>query len=127
MTSFLDGPLVVILTLGFLLPSLLFFTFNIFPTSSASKEGNAFLTCKTSSILHETFDFEAYAYDFFIFKRFGTFLTTVSTSLFKEVGTISFVVGEGETTDLDGDVVGFKEVGFSFEFTDLDDITSIFL
>jgi len=60
MTSFLDSPLVVILILGFLLPTLLFFAFNIFPTSSADKEGNAFLTRKTSSMLDKIFDFEAY-------------------------------------------------------------------
>ena len=73
------------------------------------------------------FDFEACTYNFFIFKGFGTFLMTVSKLLFEEVGTISFVVeGEG-TADLGGDAVEFKEVGFSFEFTDLDDIASIFL
>jgi len=60
MTSFLNGPLVIILILGFLLPTPLFFAFNIFPTSSADKEGNAFLTHKTSSMLDEIFDFEAY-------------------------------------------------------------------
>ena len=111
MTSFLDSPLVVILILGFLLPLLLFFTFNIFPTLSADKEGNASLTCKTSSILHKMFDFEACTYNFFIFKGFGTFLMTVSKLLFEEVGTISFVVGGGGTADLGGDTVGFKEVG----------------
>jgi len=127
MTSFLDGSLVIILTLGFLLSSLLFFTFNIFPTSSADKEGNASLTCKTSSILHETFDFEAYAYNFFIFEGFRTFLMTVSTLLFKEVGTIGFIVEGRGTANLGRDMVGFKEVGFSFEFVDLDDIALIFL
>jgi len=59
MTSFLDSSLVIILILGFLLPTLLFFAFNIFPTSSADKEGNASLTYKTSSMLDEIFDFEA--------------------------------------------------------------------
>ena len=127
MTSFLNGPLVIILILGFLLSSLLFFTFNIFPTLSADKERNASLTHKTSSILHKTFDFEACAYDFFIFEGFETFLTTVLMLLFKEVGTISFIVGKKGTADLGRDAVGFKEVGFSFEFTDLDDIALIFL
>ena len=60
MTSFLDGPLVVILILGFLLYSPLFFTFNIFPTLSTNKEENTFLTCKTSSMLCEMLDFEAF-------------------------------------------------------------------
>ena len=55
------------------------------------------------------------------------FLMTVSMLLFKEVGTIGFVVGGGGTTDLGRDVVGFEKVGFSFEFADLDDIVSIFL
>ena len=127
MTSFLDSPLIIILILGFLLPLPLFFTFNIFPTSSADKERNASLTCKTSSILHETFNFEAYTYDFFIFEGFGMFLMTVSMLLFKEVGTIGFVMRGGGTTDLGRDVVGFEKVGFSFEFADLDDIVSIFL
>ena len=73
------------------------------------------------------FDFEACAYNFFIFEGFGTFLMTVSTLLFKEVGIISFIVGGGETANLGRDAVEFKEVGFSFEFADLDDIASIFL
>ena len=60
MTSFLDGPLVVILILSFLLPTLLFFAFNIFPTLSTDKEGNASLTRKISSMLDEIFDFKAY-------------------------------------------------------------------
>ena len=60
MTSFLDSPLVVILILGFLLLSLLFFAFNIFPTSFANKEGNASLTHKTSSMFDEMLVFEAY-------------------------------------------------------------------
>ena len=46
MTSFLDSLLVVILILDFLLPTLLFFAFNIFSTLSADKEENTFLTCK---------------------------------------------------------------------------------
>jgi len=60
MTSFLDSSLVIILILGFLLPTLLFFAFNIFSTLSANKEGNASLTHKISSMLDEIFDFEAY-------------------------------------------------------------------
>jgi len=58
MTSFLDGSLVIMFNFGFFLPSLLFLTFNIFPTSSADKDGNASLTCKMSSTL-ERFDLEA--------------------------------------------------------------------
>jgi len=52
---------------------------------------------------------------------------TVSTLLFKEVGTIGFIVGGRGTANLGRDAVGFKEVGFSFEFADLDDIALIFL
>jgi len=59
MTSFLDSPLVIILILGFLLSTPLFFAFNIFPTLSADKEGNTCLTHKTSSMLGKIFDFEA--------------------------------------------------------------------
>ena len=58
-TSFLDDPLVIILILGFLLSTPLFFAFNIFSTSSANKKENAFLTHKTSSMLDKIFDFEA--------------------------------------------------------------------
>jgi len=113
--------------LEFQLPLLLLFTFNIFLTLSADKVGNASLTRKTSLILHKIFDFKACAYDFFIFEGFGTFLMTVLTLLFKEVGTISFIVGGGGTTNLGGNAVGFEEVRFSFEFADLDDIALIFL
>ena len=61
-TSLLDGSLVVMLILGLLLPSLLFFIFNIFPTSFANKAGNTSLTHKISS-MYKTLDFvlEAYA------------------------------------------------------------------
>ena len=61
MTSLLDGPLVIILILGFLLSTPLFFAFNIFPTSSADKAGNTSFTYKISSIFDEVFDLEAYA------------------------------------------------------------------
>jgi len=44
---------------GFILPSLLFLTFNIFPTSSADKDGNASLTRKISSTLDKRFVLEA--------------------------------------------------------------------
>ena len=57
-TSFLDGPLVVMLILDFFLPSLLFFTFNIFSTSFTDKAENASLTHKTSSMLGEIFNFK---------------------------------------------------------------------
>ena len=58
MTSFLDGPLVVMLILGFLLPSLLFLIFNTFPTLFADKAGNTSLICTISSMC-KRFDFEA--------------------------------------------------------------------
>ena len=61
MTSLLDCPLVVILILGFFVPLLLFFAFNIFPTSSADKEGNASLTQMTSLMLNEFLGLEACA------------------------------------------------------------------
>ena len=60
MTSYLDGPLVVMLILGFLLPSPLFFIFNTFPTLSTDKAENASLTCTMSS-MRDRLDFEAYA------------------------------------------------------------------
>ena len=55
-TSLLDGSLVVMLILGLLLPSLLFFIFNIFPTSFADKAGNTFLTHKIS-LMYKTLYF----------------------------------------------------------------------
>jgi len=48
------------LILGFLLSLLPFFTFNIFSTLFADKEGNASLTHKTSSMFDEIFALEAY-------------------------------------------------------------------
>jgi len=61
MTSLLDYPLVIVLILGFFVPPLLFFAFNIFPTSSADKVGNASFTRITSSMLEELLALEAYA------------------------------------------------------------------
>ena len=58
MTSFLDGPLVIMLILGFLLSPLLFLIFNTFPTSSADRAGNASLT-HTMSSMRDRLDFEA--------------------------------------------------------------------
>ena len=76
MTSFLNGPLVVMFNFGFILPLLLFLTFNIFPTSLANKDGNASLTHKISLILDKRFVLEAWAYDFFMFEGLGTFWGT---------------------------------------------------
>jgi len=73
------------------------------------------------------FDFEACAYNFFIFKGFGILLMTVSMLLFKEVDTIGFIVGGGETANLGRDTIEFEEVGFFFKFSDLDNIALIFL
>lgn len=72
MTSFLDGPLVVIFNLGFFLPSLPFLTFKILSTSSADKDGKASFTQRMSSTL-EVLDLEACAYDFFMLEGLGTF------------------------------------------------------
>ena len=72
MTSFLDGPLVVIFNLGFFLPSLPFLTFKILLTSSADKDGKASFTRRMSSTL-EVLDLEACAYDFFMLEGLGTF------------------------------------------------------
>ena len=58
MTSFLDGTLVIMLILGFLLPSLLFLIFNTFFTLFTDKAGNASLTHKMSS-MYKKLDFEA--------------------------------------------------------------------
>ena len=59
MTSLLDCPLVVMLILGFFIPLLLFFAFNIFPTSSADKVGNASFTQITSSMFVNLITLEA--------------------------------------------------------------------
>jgi len=114
MTSFLNSPLVIILILDFLLLTPLFFAFNIFPTSSADKEGNTSLTHKISSMLDKIFDFEA-------------FLTTDSTFLLEGGATGKFVVGGGGTAVEGREIIGFKIVDFSFEFTELDIDNSCFL
>ena len=72
MTSFLDGPLVIIFNLGFFLPSLPFLTFKILSTSLADKDGKASFTQRMSSTL-EVLDLEACAYDFFMLEGLGTF------------------------------------------------------
>ena len=58
MTFFLDSSLVIMLILGFLLPSPLFLIFNTFPTSFTNKAGNTSLTCTISSMCMR-WDFEA--------------------------------------------------------------------
>ena len=72
MTSFLDGPLVIIFNLGFFLPLLLFLTFKILSTSSADKDGKASFTRRMSSTL-EVLDLEACAYNFFMLEGLETF------------------------------------------------------
>ena len=99
MTSFLNSPLVIILILGFLIPALLFFAFNIFPTSSANKNGKASLTCKISLMLDEIFDFKACIYDFFIIEGYKAFFLTDSMFLLDEGATGRFVVGGGGCQD----------------------------
>ena len=61
MTSLLDCSLVVMLILDFFISPLLFFTFNIFPTSSADKAGNASFTQITSSMFVDLMTLEACA------------------------------------------------------------------
>ena len=58
MTFFLDGSLVIMLILGFLLSPPLFLIFNTFPTSSADRAGNASLTHTMSSMCNRL-DFKA--------------------------------------------------------------------
>ena len=72
MTSFLDGPLVVIFNLGFFLLSLPFLTFKILLTSSADKDEKASFTRRMSSTL-KVLDLEAYKYNFFMLEGLGTF------------------------------------------------------
>ena len=72
MTSFLDGPLVVIFNLGFFLSLLPFLTFKILSTSSADKDRKASFTQKMS-LTFEVLDLEACAYDFFMLEGLGTF------------------------------------------------------
>jgi len=72
MTSFLDGPLVVIFNLGFFLPSLPFLTFKILLTLLADKDGKASFTRRMLSTF-EVLDLEACVYDFFMLEGLGTF------------------------------------------------------
>ena len=58
MTFFLDGSLVIMLILGFLLSPPLFLIFNTFSTSSADRAGNASLTHTMSSMCNRL-DFKA--------------------------------------------------------------------
>ena len=108
MTSFLDGPLVIMLSCGFFLLSLLFFTFNIFPTSSADKDGNVSLTHKTSSMLDEIFILEACTYDFFILEGLETLRG--ATGVGRDGITAEVAVGGGgETTTFKGRKIEGKE------------------
>ena len=117
MTSFLDSSLVIILILGFLVLTLLFFAFNILPTSSADKDRKASLTHKTLSMLDKVFIFKAYAYDFFMVKDFGAFFLTDSMFLLDGEATDELVVRGGRTTEDCIAVVGFELVEFPFKFT----------
>ena len=73
---FLDGPLVVILNLGFFCPSLPFVTLIILPTSSADNSGKAFLMQRTSLTLGEKLAFEACVYNFLTLACIKVFLLT---------------------------------------------------
>jgi len=72
MTSFLDGPPVVIFNLGFFLPLLPFLTFKILLTSLADKDGKTSFTQRMLSTF-EVLDLEACTYDFFMLEGLGTF------------------------------------------------------
>ena len=73
-TYFLDGPLVVMLILGFFCLSLLFLALIIFLTLLAVKVENTSLICRISSIFGKILAFEAYAYNFLALESFSTFL-----------------------------------------------------
>ena len=57
---FLNGPLVIMLILGFFCPLLLFLTLIILVTSSANKAGNTSLIHRTSSMFGDMLAFKAY-------------------------------------------------------------------
>ena len=92
-TCFLNGPLVVMLILGFFFPSLPFIAFIILSTSSADKDGKASLIHKTFSILGKMLDFETCAYNFLVFEGFGSFLLIVLFFLLRGRATM---LGGGE-------------------------------
>ena len=71
-------------------------------------------------MLDKIFDFEAYTYNFFIFKGFGAFLLTNSMFLLGGGATGKFVVGERETAVEGRVMMEFKIVNFPFEFVELD-------
>ena len=96
MIYFLDGPLVIMLILGFFCPLLLFFTLIIFATSLASKVENASLICKMSSTFHEMLAFEACIYNFLILESFGTFLLTELTFMSERGGLLLVIHGRME-------------------------------
>ena len=78
MTSFLDGPLVIIFNLGFFLPLLPFLTFKILLTSLANKDRKASFT-RRMLLTFEVLDLEACAYNFFMLEGLGTFWGTTDT------------------------------------------------
>ena len=113
-TCFLDSSLVIILTLGFFFPSLLFFAFIILPTLSTDKAENTSLIHKTSSMFGEIFILEICAYDFLTFEDFVSFLVTVL--MFLVEGSIAEVVVGGGITTEDRVGVNTSRVVFSFRF-----------
>ena len=110
MTCFLDGPLVIMLILGFFFLLLLFLAFIIFPTSSTDKDGNASLSHKTSLMFGKIFILEACTYKFLTLKGFIFFLVIVLTFLV-DSGITNVVVGEGTVTE---DRVEVKASGVVF-------------
>ena len=78
---FLDGPLVVMLILGFFCPSLLFMTLMIFPTSFADNSGKISLMRRTFLTLREMLAFEACMYDFLTLACTEVFLLTIFLGL----------------------------------------------
>ena len=78
---FLNGPLVVMLILGFFRPSLPFVTLIILPISFTDNLENMSLMQRTSSTLGEMLVFEACTYDFLILACTKVFLLTTFLAL----------------------------------------------
>jgi len=107
---FLNGPLAVILILGFFCPLLSFVTLMILPTSSTDNSGKASLMQRISLTLGEILAFEACIYNFLILVCTEVFLLTTFLGLLtrdEDRGGIleKDVVLEGITTDGGGSAV----------------------
>jgi len=116
---FLNGPLVVILILGFFCLSLPFVTLMILPTSSVDNSGKASLMRRMSLTLGEMLAFEACIYDSLTLACTEVFLLTIF------LGLLTRDEGRGGTPEedvvLEGATTGDGGSGVTVVFSGTDD------